>query len=81
MAVTQTIADRKGLNPISILDATDSTYQVFEFGPIYIIFGSGSPDGVITAPWGSEYTQLDAATYTKWVNVDGATEWKYVTLT
>lgn len=79
MAVTQTNADCAGMSPISYKDSDGYWYT--QIGSIRIYIGSGSPDAVITAPWGSLYCQKDAATYTWWANVDGATEWKYFSLT
>jgi hypothetical protein len=46
-----------------------------------IYFGTGDPNGALTAPKGSLYTRTDATTTTTrlWVNTDASTAWASIT--
>lgn len=72
MAVDQsTIAGcKRALNLTCIKDGDG--YWYFEFGPVYLIFGDGSPNGIITAPGGSIYIDI-GATNDIYLNTSGAT--------
>ncbi len=38
--------------------------------------GAGNPNGVLTAPQGSQYSQVPGdGSATNWINIDGATTW------
>lgn len=71
MAVTQTTDDRKSI----VLNAqTDSDgYYYILFGPVRLYFGSGTPNGVITAPKGSLY--IDRGNAKIYQNSDASTTW------
>ena len=59
MSVTQTTADKKGISPICQKDALG--YYYVPFGPVRLYFGTGDPDGIITAPIGSMYIDVTSA--------------------
>ena len=72
MAVVQTAENTRGWGATALTDSDGYVYHTF--GDIRIYVGTGSPNGIITAPIGSEYT--DRAGGDKYVNNDGSTTWE-----
>jgi len=73
-AITQTDSDKAGISPVrtKFTGVTNDVYGVM-LGSIAIIIGTGSPNGEITAPIGSEFT--DKTGGNKYRNTDGGTTW------
>ena len=77
--VAQTTAGCKtGITCIASKDATDKTYYGFDFGPIRIYFGDGTPNALITAPIGSLFIRNTAAGGKLYANTDAGTTWACV---
>lgn len=72
MAFVQTATDCEAPTQMAVKDS--GGYYYFPLGGgLRRYIGSGSPNGVITAPKGSEAT--DTATGNKYRNTDGSTTW------
>lgn len=75
MAVTQATDDKKGFNGFSHEDSDGYNYADLP-GGLRIYTGTGSPNGVITAPIGSLYiNRTDGKVY---YNSDAETTWALV---
>ena len=76
MAVTQTVADRSGWGTTTMEDS-DGYFYIEISGHRRWYNGSGSPNGIITAPLGSIYNDR-AASGLMWRNSDGSTTWQEI---
>jgi len=74
MAVTQTVADTKGISAVSLLDGDGYSYEQFASWRWYT--GTGSPNAIITAPKGSLYTEIGSGVL--YINTSGTTTWVVV---
>lgn len=70
-APVQTAEDKAGISLIT--QATTEGVYMVQFGSIKIGMGTGSPNGEVTAPIGSQFT--DKATGKLYLNTDGGTTW------
>ena len=75
MAITQTKPNKAGDSPIST-ETTEGVLMQKE-GAILKGQGSGDPNGLITAPKGSRWT--DVAAGIMYINTDGSTAWNALT--
>ncbi len=71
MAITQTKTNKAGDSPVST-ETTEGVFMQLE-GAIKKGQGTGDPNGLITAPIGSRWT--DVTTGTIWRNTDASTAW------
>ena len=77
MAVVQTTNDRAGIGMSAVKDS-DGYWYIPWIGGTRLYSGAGTPNGDITAPIGSRYT--DTTTLgTQYVNTTGAAVWKAIT--
>lgn len=75
MAVVQTKDDKIAPGMSAVKDS-DGYWYIPWVGGTRWYTGSGSPDGIITAPQGSIYIDKTAATTVEmWINIDSVTDW------
>lgn len=74
MAITQTAANKSGIAQSQYTDS--SGYVWTKLGGIYIGVGTGSPNGLATAPEGSLYVEV--GDHELWMNTDAGTTWEIV---
>ena len=74
MAVVQTVEDYKAPG-MSAVEDSDGYYYMPWLGGTRWYTGDGSPNGIITAPIGSLYTNKTASSVNLWINTDASTTW------
>lgn len=74
MAITQTAANKSGIAQSQYTDSDGIVWT--PFGGVSLGVGTGTPNGVATAPIGSLFVELGS--HELWMNTDAGTTWEIV---